>query len=188
MALLMDVKNIATMLLPLLITIAAVLLYKTLIHQKFWDVDCDECGDNGGCFVVSKLLYHIRVLASLSESIPLWQWSALIAMIGEPRQNIYATICNAVPLVGFSCSFLITPLMKGHWFNTRPCCVCVSYTASNNMWKWTRPCSFIASGIILCCLSQNLFHRRVLDHDQANGNRATVNATNAGHLFNAGRF
>ena len=57
---------------------------------------------------------YIRVLASLAESIPLWQWSTLIAMIGEPRQNIYATICNAVPLVGFSCSFLITPLMKGH--------------------------------------------------------------------------
>ena len=77
-------------------------------------LDVESMADYDGCFVVNKLLYHIRVLASIGESIPLWQWSTLIAMYGEPGQNIYATICNAVPLVGFSCSFLITPLMKGH--------------------------------------------------------------------------
>ena len=36
MQLVMDVKNIATMGLPLLVSISALLMYKTLAHQKFW--------------------------------------------------------------------------------------------------------------------------------------------------------
>ena len=36
MQLMMDVKNIATMGLPLLVSISAILMYETLAHQKFW--------------------------------------------------------------------------------------------------------------------------------------------------------